>query len=173
MKETAIFAGGCFWCMIEPFDSWPGISKVISDYTGGDVLNPTYEEVLAGSTGHTEAIKIEFDASIISYEQLLTVYWQQTDPTDALGQFEDRGANYRPVIFFNGSEQQKAAKASKQALENSGQFNKPIVTQIEPVTAFYPAEEYHQNYYQKEPERFERAHQKRKEFIKSHWGVDK
>lgn len=172
MKETAIFAGGCFWCMIKPFDTWPGILKVTSGYTGGHLPNPTYEEVLTGSTGHTEAVKIDFDSNLISYEQLLAIYWQQTDPTDALGQFEDRGANYRPVIFFNGLEQKHAAEKSKQALENSGKFDKPIVTQIEAAAIFYPAEEDHQNFYQKKPKQYEKARQQRKEFIGNHWGID-
>lgn len=172
MKETAIFAGGCFWCMIKPFDQWPGILKMTSGYTGGEKPNPTYKEVLTGTTGHTEAVKIEFDPTIISYNELLAVYWQQTDPTDALGQFEDRGDNYRPVIFYSGLEQKKVAEKSKKELENSGRFDKSIVTKIEPAKPFYPAEEYHQEFYKKEPQQFEKAHQKRKEFIESYWRAD-
>ncbi|MBP2100314.1 peptide-methionine (S)-S-oxide reductase MsrA [Enterococcus rivorum] len=172
MKETAIFAGGCFWCMIKPFDQWPGILKITSGYTGGEKSNPTYKEVLTGTTGHTEAVKIEFDPTIISYNELLAIYWQQTDPTDALGQFEDRGDNYRPVIFYSGLEQKEVAEKSKKELENSGRFDKSIVTKIEPVKPFYPAEEYHQEFYKKEPQQFEKAHQKRKEFIDSYWRAD-
>lgn len=169
MKETAIFAGGCFWCMIQPFDQQPGIYSVTSGYTGGHVPNPTYEQVKSHSTGHTEAVAIEFDPTIISYEQLVEIYWQQTDPTDALGQFEDRGDNYRPVIFYQNEQQRMIAAASKKALEDSGRFKEPIVTQIEPAVDFYPAEEYHQDFYKKDPERYEDAHQIREEFLKENW----
>ena len=114
--ETAIFAGGCFWCMVQPFDSQPGIDSVVSGYTGGHTENPTYEAVKAHTTGHTEAVKITFDPAIISYAELVNIYWHQTDPTDAMGQFQDRGDNYRPVIFVNGPEQRRIAEASKRAL---------------------------------------------------------
>lgn len=169
MREKAIFAGGCFWCMIQPFDQHPGIYAVVSGYTGGHVPNPTYEQVKSHSTGHTEAIEIEFDPTIISYETLVEIYWQQTDPTDALGQFEDRGDNYRPVIFYQSEQQKQIAEKSKKALEASGRFKEAIVTTIEPAVTFYPAEDYHQDFYKKDPERYEDAHQMRSEFLKENW----
>lgn len=168
--ETAIFAGGCFWCMVKPFDTLPGIKKVVSGYTGGHVANPTYEQVCSGETGHTEAVEITFDPKIMPYEQLLEYYWQVTDPTDASGQFQDRGDNYRPVIFYNSAAQQEAAEASKQKLQASGKFDDPIVTSIEPAQAFYPAEEYHQDFYRKNPARYELEEAGgREEFIRRHW----
>ncbi|UQS85397.1 peptide-methionine (S)-S-oxide reductase MsrA [Apilactobacillus apisilvae] len=150
-KDTAIFAGGCFWCMVEPFDQQPGIEKVVSGYTGGHVPNPTYEEVCSHTTGHTEAVEITFDPSIISYKDLVEIYWRQTDPTDASGQFQDRGDSYRPVIFVNSNEQRQIAEQSKKDLADSGMFDEPIVTQIEDAKPFYPAEDYHQDFYKKNP----------------------
>lgn len=168
--DTAIFAGGCFWCMVKPFDSLPGIKKVVSGYTGGTVENPTYEQVVSGTTGHTEAVEITFDPQVMPYEKLLDYYWQVTDPTDASGQFQDRGANYRPVIFYNSSSQKAAAEKSKQELQNSGRFGAPIVTAIEPAKPFYPAEDYHQDFYKKNPLRYQLEESGgRKEFIKKHW----
>ena len=152
-SETAIFAGGCFWCMVQPFDTYPGIEKVESGYTGGHVVNPTYEQVKAGGTGHTEAVRITFDPSVVSYADLVEIYWQQTDPTDAFGQFQDRGDNYRPVIFVKDEEQRAIAQASKDALANSGRFTDSIVTTIEDAQPFYVAEDYHQDFYKKDPER--------------------
>ncbi|MGX7201183.1 peptide-methionine (S)-S-oxide reductase MsrA [Enterococcus plantarum] len=169
MSEKAIFAGGCFWCMIQPFDTQPGIQSVTSGYTGGHVANPTYEQVLSHTTGHTEAVEIEFDPTVISYEKLVEIYWQQTDPTDALGQFEDRGDNYRPVIFYINEEQKKIAEKSRKALQESGRFTEPIVTTIEPAAIFYPAEDYHQDFYQKDPERYKDAHINRANFIEMNW----
>lgn len=169
MSEKAIFAGGCFWCMIQPFDTQPGVISIISGYTGGHVPNPTYEQVLTQTTGHTEAVEIEFDPEIMPYEKLVEIYWQQTDPTDALGQFEDRGDNYRPVIFYTNDKQQKIAEQSKENLQNSGRFTEPIVTTIEPATIFYPAEDYHQDFYQKDPERYEQAHTNRANFLEENW----
>ncbi|MGO0154023.1 peptide-methionine (S)-S-oxide reductase MsrA [Leuconostoc mesenteroides] len=151
--ETAIFAGGCFWCMVQPFDSLNGIEKVRSGYTGGHVENPTYEQVLTHSTGHTEAVKIWFDSEKISYRELVEIYWEQTDPTDAMGQFQDRGDNYRPVIFVNSPEQREIAEESRAALVASNRFDEPIVTKIEDVKPFYEAEEYHQDFYKKDPKR--------------------
>lgn len=151
--DTAIFAGGCFWCMVKPFDTYPGIIKVESGYTGGHVPNPTYEQVKTGKTGHTEAVKITFDPDKITYDQLVTIYWHQTDPTDAMGQFQDRGDNYRPVIFVNSEQQRKIATASRQKLADSGMFDQPIVTKIEDAQPFYLAEDYHQEFYKKHPER--------------------
>ncbi|MEQ7139818.1 peptide-methionine (S)-S-oxide reductase MsrA [Enterococcus casseliflavus] len=149
MKDTAIFAGGCFWCMVKPFDSQPGILKVVSGFTGGHVPNPTYQQVTTGTTGHTEAVEITFDPEVISYEELVAIYWQQTDPTDAFGQFADRGDSYRPVIFYNSEEQKAIAEKSKAQLQASGRFDRPIVTKIEPAKPFYPAEDYHQDFYKK------------------------
>ncbi|MBO0472781.1 peptide-methionine (S)-S-oxide reductase [Enterococcus sp. DIV0840] len=169
MSEKAFFAGGCFWCMIQPFDTQPGIHSVTSGYTGGHVADPTYEQVLSHTTGHTEAVEIQFDPAIMPYEKLVEIYWQQTDPTDALGQFEDRGDNYRPVIFYTSEEQKKIAEKSRQALQESGRFNEPIVTTIEPAAVFYPAEDYHQDFYQKDPERYEDAHTNRANFIEKNW----
>lgn len=151
--ETAIFAGGCFWCMVQPFDSFDGIEKVRSGYTGGHVENPTYEQVLTHTTGHTEAVKIWFDSEKISYRELVEIYWEQTDPTDAMGQFQDRGDNYRPVIFVNSPEQREIAEESRAALAASNRFDEPIVTKIEDAKPFYEAEEYHQDFYKKDPER--------------------
>lgn len=147
--KQATFAGGCFWCMVKPFDSLPGIEKVVSGYTGGHVKNPTYEEVTTGTTGHTEAVQITYDPEVFKYEDLVEVYWRQTDPTDASGQFADKGDSYRPVIFYYDEEQKRIAEASKQALQDSGKFQQPIVTSIEPAQPFYEAEGYHQDFYKK------------------------
>lgn len=166
MEESAIFAGGCFWCMVAPFDQLPGIKKVVSGYTGGHIVNPTYEEVLTKKTGHTEAVEIIFDSAILSYEALVEIYWQQTDPTDAMGQFHDRGDNYRPVIFVNSEEQLRTAEKSKKALEESGRYSQPIVTTIEPAELFYPAEEEHQDFYRKNPERYKKEKQDRAAYLK-------
>lgn len=151
--ETAVFAGGCFWCMVQPFDSLPGIEKVRSGYTGGHTVNPTYEEVSSHTTGHTEAVKIWFDPEKITYAELVEIYWEQTDPTDAMGQFQDRGDNYRPVIFVADEKQRQIAEQSKASLAASGRFTDPIVTTIEDVKPFYEAEEYHQEFYKKDPTR--------------------
>ncbi|MFC4771416.1 peptide-methionine (S)-S-oxide reductase MsrA [Enterococcus hermanniensis] len=167
--ERAVFAGGCFWCMVKPFDSLPGIESVISGYTGGEVENPTYLEVKSGSTGHTEAVEIIYDPSVISYDELVEIYWQQTDPTDAFGQFEDRGSSYRPVIYFFDETQKEIAEASREALQNSGRFTEKIVTHIEPATTFYPAEDEHQEYYQRNPENYTKNAERRKKFIKEFW----
>lgn len=161
MKEMAIFAGGCFWCMVSPFDEQPGIEKVVSGYTGGHTTDPTYEEVLTQTTGHTEAVEITFDPSIISYEDLVDIYWNQTDPTDAMGQFQDRGDNYRPVIFVLNESQRNIAEKSRQRLSESGKYKNPIVTVIEEVQPFYPAEEQHQEFYQKNPEKYAQEKEER------------
>lgn len=164
MTETAVFAGGCFWCMVSPFDQQPGIESVVSGYTGGQTENPTYEEVKAQQTGHTEAVQIRFDSEVVSYADLVEIYWQQTDPTDAMGQFMDRGDSYRPVIFVQNEEQRRIAEASKYALENSGKYSKPIVTTIEDSCPFYPAEEEHQDFYRKNPERYAQEKKEREEY---------
>lgn len=172
--DTAIFAGGCFWCMVHPFDELPGIEKVVSGYTGGNVPNPTYEQVGRGGTGHTEAVEITFDPSTISYSDLVDIYWQQTDPTDAGGQFADRGDSYRPVIFYNSEAQKQVAEKSKEELQQRKKFKQPIVTQIEPAKPFYPAENEHQDYYKKHPIHYELySHGSgRKGFLKKHWGAE-
>lgn len=163
--KKALFAGGCFWCMVQPFEEMDGIQKVTSGYTGGHVENPTYEQVKNQGTGHTEAVLIEYDETKISYDDLLTIYWQQTDPTDAMGQFMDRGDSYRPVIFYYTKEQRLKAQASKEVLEKSGKYSKPIVTQIEEAQEFYPAEEEHQQFYKKNPEAYAAEKEERKQWV--------
>ncbi|WP_080486024.1 peptide-methionine (S)-S-oxide reductase MsrA, partial [Oenococcus oeni] len=146
-QDRAIFAGGCFWCMVEPFENERGIVSVLSGYTGGHVDHPTYEQVVSGYTGHVEAVEIIFDTRIIQYTELLDLYWQITDPTDEFGQINDHGDNYRPVIFVRNEEQRKIAESSKLKLAESGMYNRPIVTAIEPATKFWPAENFHQQFY--------------------------
>ncbi|MDD2900189.1 MAG: peptide-methionine (S)-S-oxide reductase MsrA [Desulfuromonadaceae bacterium] len=150
----AIFAGGCFWCMESPFDSLPGVISVTPGYTGGHTKNPNYKEVSAGGTGHAEAVRVVYDPSRISYSALLTVYWHNIDPTVADRQFCDVGHQYRSAIFYLGKEQYAAAVSSKSALERNKPFKDPIVTEITPASGFYPAEEYHQHYYKKNPLRY-------------------
>ncbi len=170
-KEIATFAGGCFWCMEHPFDQLEGVVKVISGYTGGDTPNPTYAEVSTGTTGHLEAVQITFDPRQISYAELLDKYWQQVDPTDAGGQFVDRGSQYATAIFYHSEAQRLAAEKSRRALEDSHRFKKPIVTRILPAGTFYPAETYHQQYYQKNQVdyRFYRSHSRRDQFLDRVW----
>lgn len=172
--KTAIFAGGCFWCMEAPFEKLSGVLEVVSGYAGGEVPDPTYEQVCTGKTGHTEVVQVVYDPAKVSYESLLEVFWQQIDPTDGDGQFADRGTQYRTAIFYHEESQREAAENSKATLEASGKFNKPIVTQILPVSDFFAAEEYHQNYYQKNPLRYQlyRMHSGREDFLKKHWKED-
>lgn len=169
--EKATFAGGCFWCMVPPFAEFPGVTGIVSGYTGGHKENPTYEEVTSGTTGHYEAVQITFNPKIISYEQLVQIFWKQIDPTDDGGQFYDRGASYRTAIFYHNEKQKEIALKTKQELEKSGIFDKPIATKILPASAFYEAEEYHQDYYKKNPFHYEmyRKGSGRDEFIKKHW----
>lgn len=167
--ERAIFAGGCFWCMVQPFEEQDSILSVRSGYTGGHTENPTYEDVCGGRTGHTEAVEIIFDETKISYADLVELYWAQTDPTDAFGQFEDRGDNYRPVIFYEDDRQKAIAEQSKARLEASGRFDRPIVTRIEPAQPFYEAEEYHQAFYRKNPQRYALSSQTRHAFLERKW----
>lgn len=168
--DTAIFAGGCFWCMVKPFDTQPGIEAVVSGYTGGHTVNPTYAQVASHTTGHTEAVKITFDPQVISYAQLVAIYWQQTDPTDASGQFQDRGDSYRPVIYVNSPAQRKVAEASKAQLSASERFDAPIVTQIEDAQPFYPAEDEHQDFYRRNPLRYQIEEMGGREaFIRQNW----
>ncbi|MCC3375392.1 peptide-methionine (S)-S-oxide reductase MsrA [Cohnella sp. REN36] len=154
--ELATFAGGCFWCMVKPFDELPGIRSVVSGYTGGHRPNPTYEEVGSETTGHAEAVQIVFEPDRFPYERLLELFWMQIDPTDAGGQFEDRGVSYRTAIFYHGEAQRKAAEASKRALAASGRYKKPIVTEIVQAGPFYPAEDVHQHYYKSHPYDYKR-----------------
>jgi peptide-methionine (S)-S-oxide reductase len=153
-QALATFAGGCFWCMEPPYDKLDGVSATISGYIGGSTADPTYQEVSAGGTGHAEAVQVTYDPAKVSYEELLEVFWRNVDPLDAGGQFCDRGDQYRTGIFVHDDEQRRLAAASKQALEESGRFEQPIVTGIETAGAFYPAEDYHQDYYEKNPLRY-------------------
>jgi peptide methionine sulfoxide reductase msrA/msrB len=150
----ATFAAGCFWCVEAAFDDVPGVVETVSGYTGGHVANPTYEQVSSGSTGHTEALQVVFDPARVGYERLLEVFWRNVDPLDAAGQFCDRGSQYRSAIFFHDETQRTLAEESKRRLEASGRLARPIVTEIVPAQAFYPAEEYHQGYHQKNPLRY-------------------
>lgn len=152
--EKATFAGGCFWCLEKPFEELDGVTEVIAGYTGGKTKNPSYETVCTGSTGHYEAVQISYDPSKITYEKLLDVFWRQIDPTDSDGQFADRGSQYHTAIFYHSEEQKKKAEKSKEEIDKSGIYNKPVVTEILPVTEFYKAEDYHQDYYKKCPVKY-------------------
>ncbi|GGM41430.1 peptide methionine sulfoxide reductase MsrA [Paraliobacillus quinghaiensis] len=169
--NIATFAGGCFWCMVKPFDQWDGVHKVVSGYTGGEIENPSYEEVKNGESGHYEAVQISYDPNIIDYKQIVDLYWPQIDPTDPDGQFHDRGPQYRTAIFYHDMKQKSIAEASKNTLIESGKFQKPIVTEILPAQTFYPAEEYHQNFHQKNQAEYleDRAKSGRDDFIKENW----
>jgi len=152
VADTATFAGGCFWCMEPPYDNLDGVVSTTSGYAGGDVVDPSYEEVSSGTTGHAEVVQVVYDSTAVNYERLLRVYWHNVDPFDSGGQFCDRGSSYRPVIFAHDDEQRRLARESKQAV--AAQFDRAIVVPIEPLDAFYAAEQYHQNYYQKNPGRY-------------------
>ena len=152
---VATFAGGCFWCMEPPFDKVPGVTATISGYTGGRKVNPTYQEVSSGTTGHAEAVQVVYDPKKVSYEKLLEVFWVNIDPTVKDRQFCDSGNQYRTAIFYHDEAQRKAAEASRAALEKSRPFREAIVTPIEMAGAFYPAEDYHQDYYRKNPVRYQ------------------
>ncbi len=172
VRDTATFAGGCFWCVEVPFEKIHGVESAISGYAGGSEKKPTYRQVSSGTTGHAEAVQIIFDPQIVSYAQLLEIFWRNHDPTDAGGSFYDRGSQYRPVIFYHNEKQKQLAGWSKQQLEAMDVFDKPIVTEITRYTGFYPAEEYHQDFYKKNPNRYYsyRRASGRDEFIKQHWG---
>jgi peptide methionine sulfoxide reductase msrA/msrB len=172
--EKATFAGGCFWCMEPPFEKLEGVSGVISGYTGGHKANPTYEEVSAGGTGYLESVQVLYDQSKITYSKLLDVFWKQIDPTDPNGQFVDRGSQYRSAIFYNNDEQKRLAEKSKETLDKSGRYDKPIVTEILEATEFYRAENYHQDFYKKNPVRYKtyRYFSGRDKYIKKIWGDD-
>ncbi len=172
--EKATFAGGCFWCMVKPFDSYNGIHSVISGYTGGELENPTYEQVCTNQTGHKEAVQITFDPSIFPYRELVEIFWQQIDPTDEGGQFFDRGSSYQTAIFYHSPEQKEIAEHSKAELQASAKFSKPIATSILEAKPFYPAETYHQDYYKKNPAHYNRYQvgSGRAGFKENMWGVN-
>ena len=168
----ATFAGGCFWCMQPPFDQLAGVKETRPGYTGGTTERPTYEDVCSGRTGHTEALQVIFDPEQVSYAQLLDIFWRNINPVDAEGQFVDRGSQYRPAIFYDDEEQKRLAEASRDELAASGRFSAPIAVEILPLTTFYPAEEYHQDYYRKNPGRYKsyRYHSGRDQFLAKFWG---
>jgi len=171
-EAVATFAGGCFWCMEQPFEELKGVSSVISGYSGGEELNPTYREVSAGNTGHAEVVQIKFDPAQVTYKELLDVFWMNIDPTTLDRQFADRGKHYRTAIFFHDEEQNKLASQSKKALASSGKFSDPIVTEITAFKSFYPAEAYHQDYYKTNPIRYKSYSigSGRAGFLKKTWG---
>jgi len=171
---TATFAGGCFWCVESGLEQIPGVQEVISGYTSGHLPNPTYRQVSAGGSGHVEAVQVHYDPRIVSYPDLLQAFWREIDPTDAGGQFADRGAQYRPVIFYHDQAQRSAAEESRAALDASGRYAKPVVVEIRPAEQFYPAEEYHQDYYRKNPLRYKfyRYNSGRDRFLEQVWGEE-
>src|SRR4030095_8298751 len=172
--RTAIFAGGCFWCIQPAFDKAKGVIKTVVGYCGGTEPNPTYELVSSEKTGYRESIQITYDPAKISYDQLLDIYWRQIDPTQADGQFTDVGPSYRAAIFYGNAEEKNIAEASKKKLARSGKFKKPIVTEILPAMKFWAAEDYHQKYYRENPERFEAFEEGsgRVSFKKDKWGAE-
>jgi peptide methionine sulfoxide reductase msrA/msrB len=175
MYEKATFAGGCFWCVEAAFEKNDGVIDVISGYTGGKEVKPVYKEVSSGKTGHVESIQITYDPKKISYEELLNIFWQQIDPTDNGGQFVDRGSQYRSVIYYENEEQKLLAEKSRNKLNNSGRYENPIITEIIKATAFYKAEDYHQDYYKKNPLRYKyyRRGSGRDQFLKKIWNSEK
>jgi methionine-S-sulfoxide reductase len=169
--SQALFAGGCFWCMEPPFDKVDGVVATVSGYAGGSEKDPSYKQVAYGRTGHTESVLVVYDPDQVTYEQLLDVFWRSHDPTDAKGQFVDRGSQYRPAVFVYGEEQRKAAEKSKRELQKSGPFEQPIVTEIVDAPTFWPAEKYHQNFYKKDPAHYKRyrSGSGRDQFLDKHW----
>lgn len=172
--ERATFAGGCFWCMEPPFEKTAGVTEVISGYTGGNKADPTYEEVSSGATGHLEAVRMKFDPAKVTYEALLEIYWRNIDPTNPIGQFADRGEQYKPAIFYHNEAQKRLAEESKQRLQASGKFKKPIVVEIRKAEEFYPAEDYHQDFYKKNAEHYKRYRfgSGREGFLEKTWGAE-
>lgn len=156
--QYATFAGGCFWCMEGAFAGMPGVISITSGYTGGISADPSYEDVCGGETGHTEAIRIVFDPAAVRYEKLLSMFWHNIDPLDDGGQFADRGSQYRSAVFYHTEEQKIQALAYRNKLDASGRFSRPVTTAIEPAGPFYPAEEYHQEYFRKNPLRYQNYH---------------
>ena len=169
--KKAVFAGGCFWCTESDFEKVDGVIEAISGYTGGHVVNPTYKQVSKGVTGHVEAVEVIYDPAKLTYEKLLEVFWRHVDPTDPDGQFVDRGSQYRSVIFYANEQEHRLAEASKKTLAASGRFDKPIATDILPLSTFYPAEDYHQDYYKKNPIRYRwyRHGSGRDQFLEKAW----
>ncbi len=169
--DVATLAGGCFWCMESPFEKLDGVAAVISGYSGGEEVDPSYEDVAHGRTGHTEAVQVFFDPEVISYQTILDVYWRQIDPTDLNGQFADRGPQYRPEIFVHSPAQRQVAKQSKKELNQSNRFDQPIVVPITDFESFYPAEEYHQDFYRKNPRHYQayRRGSGREQFLENRW----
>lgn len=169
---VATVAGGCFWCVEAGYEKIPGVVEVVSGYTGGETENPTYKQVSAGGTGHTVAAQVYYDPTEITYEGIVQALWRIADPTDAEGQYVDRGTQYRPAIFYNNQQEKQTAEAAKQALQDSGVYEKPVVIEIVPVSTFYPAEEYHQDYYKKNPIRYKAYtfNSGRYQFIESVYG---
>ena len=174
MLEHATFAGGCFWCMESPFESLPGVRSVTSGFSGGPEKNPTYSQVSSGRTGHAESVDIVFDPKMITYERLLEVYWRNIDPTQSGGQFCDKGKQYRSAVFYRNARQKSLAEASREALTRSKRLKAPIVTEVVPFQAFYPAEEYHQDYYKKNPDHYHayRSGCGRDARLKQLWGAE-
>jgi len=172
--SVATVAGGCFWCMEPPFERLDGVVSVVSGYSGGTEVNPTYQQVAGGRTSHTESVEILFDPKVITYDKILDVFWMNIDPTQVDGQFADRGKQYRTAIFYHNAEQKTQAEASKKKLEQSGKFDKPVVTEIEAFTAFYPAEDYHQDYYKKNSIHYKmyRKGSGREGFLDRTWGSE-
>lgn len=170
--EVATFAGGCFWCMEPPFEKLAGVEKVISGYMGGTKEDATYKKVSSGSTKHLEVVQVTYDPKVVGYEKLVEVFWRNIDPTQTDGQFVDRGPQYLSAIFYHSEKQEKIAKASKKKLSSSGRFKKEIYTPIKKALKFYPAEEYHQDYYKKSTFRYKlyRVNSGRDDFIKKWWG---
>ncbi len=169
--KKATFAGGCFWCMEPPYRILNGVTDVKAGYTGGSKDNPTYEEVSSGRTGHRESIEVTYDPGKVSYDELLSIFWENIDPTDPAGQFADKGTQYKTAIFYHDEAQRVAAEKSKAALGRSGKFNKPVVTEILKADKFYPAEKYHQEYYKKNPAQYDlyKKGSGREEFLKKVW----
>ena len=173
--RTATFAGGCFWCTESDFEKIPGILAVVSGYTGGSVPDPSYEEVCRGTTGHYEAVQVHYEPDQISYTQLLDIFWRSIDPTDAGGQFVDRGPQYRTAIFYTSEEEKQQAEESRRALQASGRFAAKVATAIRPLTVFYPAEDHHQDYYRKSPQHYAayRRNSGRDQFLRRFWPDDR
>lgn len=171
---SAVFAGGCFWCTESDFEKVNGVIEAVSGYTGGEEDRPTYRQVSAGQTGHIEAVIVYYDPSKVSYDYLLQVYWRHVNPTDSGGQFVDRGAQYRPAIFYSDAEMKAQAEASKQALEETGRYDKPLTVELLPLETFWPAEGYHQNYYSRNPIRYKfyRHGSGRDQYLEKTWGKD-
>ncbi|WP_027634048.1 peptide-methionine (S)-S-oxide reductase MsrA [Clostridium hydrogeniformans] len=169
--KIATFAGGCFWCIVEKFKSYEGVLDTRVGYTGGDISNPTYKEVKSQESGHYEAIQIAYNPEKIDYEKLLWIFWTQIDPTDDGGQFIDRGSSYKTAIFYSNEEEKSLAEKTKNHIEESGEFSKPIVTKVLPLGEFYDAEDYHQDFFIKNPIEYakERKESGRDEYIKEHW----